>query len=97
IESLGILGISIVPLMALVVALLTSFADRLQTQSALLDELWHRTPQQCARLPHESLAWLSQLLGAQGALLATAQLVHAVPVMDAKPLRFVAGDGRDAP
>jgi len=49
--------------------------------------LWERmTTRERARLRHESMAWLlSQFLhGEQGALLATAQLVDAVPVMDAK-------------
>jgi NO-binding membrane sensor protein with MHYT domain len=38
--SLGVLGISIVPVMVLAVALLTTLMDRLQQQSALLDELF---------------------------------------------------------
>jgi hypothetical protein len=49
--------------------------------------LWDRmTPRERAQLRHESMAWiLSQFLhGEQGALLATAQLVDAVPNMDAK-------------
>jgi hypothetical protein len=49
--------------------------------------LWERlTTRERARLRHESMAWiLSQFLhGEQGALLATAQLVDTVPVMDAK-------------
>jgi hypothetical protein len=49
--------------------------------------LWERlSDRERARLRHESMAWiLSQFLhGEQGALLATAQLVDAVPVMDAK-------------
>ncbi len=49
--------------------------------------IWDRltTPER-ERLRHESMSWiLSQFLhGEQGALLATAQLVDAVPVMDAK-------------
>ena len=45
ISSLGILGISIVPVMVLVVALLTSLVDRLQKQRALLDELFEQAPQ----------------------------------------------------
>src|SRR3984893_66324 len=48
IESLGILGISIVPVMVLVVALLTSLADRLRKQKALLDELFEQAPQAVA-------------------------------------------------
>jgi hypothetical protein len=49
--------------------------------------LWDRmTGNERAQLRHESMAWiLSQFLhGEQGALLATAQLVDAVPNMDAK-------------
>ncbi len=49
--------------------------------------VWNRlTARERARLRHESLAWLlSQFLhGEQGALLATAQLVTAVPSIDAK-------------
>jgi hypothetical protein len=49
--------------------------------------MWERlTTRERARLRHESMAWiLSQFLhGEQGALLATSQLVDAVPVMDAK-------------
>jgi hypothetical protein len=49
--------------------------------------LWERlTARERERLRHESMAWiLSQFLhGEQGALLATAHLVDAVPVMDAK-------------
>lgn len=48
ISSLGILGISIVPVMVLIVALLTSLADRLQKQRTLLDELFEQTPQAVA-------------------------------------------------
>jgi hypothetical protein len=50
-------------------------------------QIWERlTKRERERLRHESMAWiLSQFLhGEQGALLATAQLVDAVPVMDAK-------------
>lgn len=43
--SLGVLGISIVPVMVLVVALLTSTVDRLQKQRTLLDELFEQAPQ----------------------------------------------------
>jgi len=43
--SLGVLGISIVPVMVVVVALLTTLVDRLQQQSALLDELFEQAPQ----------------------------------------------------
>jgi PAS domain S-box-containing protein len=50
IESLGILGISIVPVMVLVVALLTTLVDRLQKQRALLDELFEQAPQAVALL-----------------------------------------------
>lgn len=48
IASIGILGISIVPLMVLAVALLTTLADRLATQRALLDELFEQAPQAVA-------------------------------------------------
>ena len=48
ISSLGLLGISIVPLMLLVVGLLTSFADRVGRQRALLDELFEQAPQAVA-------------------------------------------------
>ena len=48
IASLGILGISVVPAMGLVVALLTSLAGRLQKQKALLDELFDQAPQAVA-------------------------------------------------
>jgi hypothetical protein len=49
--------------------------------------IWERlTKRERERLRHESMSWiLSQFLhGEQGALLATAQLVDAVPAMDAK-------------
>jgi PAS domain S-box-containing protein len=45
ISSIGIVGISIVPLMVLVVALQTSLVDRLHKQTALLDELFEQAPQ----------------------------------------------------
>jgi PAS domain S-box-containing protein len=48
IESLGVVGISIVPVMVLVVALLTTLADRLRGQRALLDELFEQAPQAVA-------------------------------------------------
>jgi len=48
ISSLGILGISIVSVMVLVVALLTSGVDRLQKQRALLDQLFEQAPQTVA-------------------------------------------------
>jgi PAS domain S-box-containing protein len=50
ISSLGILGISIVPIMVLVVGLLTSFVNRLQKQSALLNELFEQAPHAVALL-----------------------------------------------
>ena len=57
-------------------------------QIAIYDSpMWRRmTPTDRAHLRHESMAWiLSQFLhGEQGALLATAQLVDAVPQIDAK-------------
>lgn len=48
IASIGIFGISIVPVMVLVVALLTSLVDRLQKQKTLLDELFEQAPQAVA-------------------------------------------------
>ena len=48
IETLGILGLSIVPVMVLVVGLLTSFVGRLQRQRALLDHLFEQAPQAIA-------------------------------------------------
>jgi PAS domain S-box-containing protein len=45
ISTIGILGISIVPVMVLIVAILTSLGDRLQKQKALLDELFEQAPQ----------------------------------------------------
>jgi PAS domain S-box-containing protein len=48
IASLGILGISVVPVMVLIVALLTTMIDRLRTRGALLDELFEEAPQAVA-------------------------------------------------
>jgi PAS domain S-box-containing protein len=48
ISAVDVVGISIVPAMVLVVALLTIFADRLQTQRALLDQLFEQAPQAVA-------------------------------------------------
>jgi PAS domain S-box-containing protein len=48
ISFLGTVGITIVTLMVLVVALLTSLADRLQEQRALLDELFEQAPEAIA-------------------------------------------------
>jgi len=45
ISSLGTVAIGIVAAMVLVVALLTSLADRLQKQKALLDELFEQAPE----------------------------------------------------
>jgi PAS domain S-box-containing protein len=45
IASLGVLGISIVPVMVLVVALLITLVNRLQKQRTLLDELFEQAPQ----------------------------------------------------
>lgn len=45
IETIGVLGISIVPVMVLVVAILTSFVGRLQRQRTLLDHLFEQAPQ----------------------------------------------------
>jgi NO-binding membrane sensor protein with MHYT domain len=48
ISSLGILGISIVPVLVLIVALLTTTVDRLQKQRTLLDELFEQASQAVA-------------------------------------------------
>lgn len=48
IAALGVVGISVVPVMVLVVALLTAVVDRLHTQKALLDELFEQSPQAVA-------------------------------------------------
>jgi PAS domain S-box-containing protein len=48
IASVGLLGLSVVPVMVLVVGLLTSLATRLGTQRALLDELFEQGPQAIA-------------------------------------------------
>jgi PAS domain S-box-containing protein len=50
VEALGVLGISIVPVMVLVAALLTTLAGRLNRQRALLDELFEQAPQAVALL-----------------------------------------------
>jgi PAS domain S-box-containing protein len=50
VETLGVLGISIVPVMVLVAALLTTLAGRLNRQRALLDELFEQAPQAVALL-----------------------------------------------
>ncbi|HKI33675.1 MAG TPA: MHYT domain-containing protein [Gemmataceae bacterium] len=50
IESLCIVGISLVPVMVLVVALLISLVDRVEKQRALLDELFEQAPQAVALL-----------------------------------------------
>jgi PAS domain S-box-containing protein len=48
IASLGVVGVSVVPVIVLLVALLTSLADRLQRQKVLLDELFETAPQAVA-------------------------------------------------
>jgi PAS domain S-box-containing protein len=48
ISSIGIEGITLVPLMVLGVALVTSLVDRLQKHRALLDELFEQAPQAVA-------------------------------------------------
>src|ERR1700722_14542773 len=50
ISALGIPGIAVVNSMIVVVVLLTSLADRLQKQKALLDELFEQAPQAVALL-----------------------------------------------
>jgi hypothetical protein len=52
VSALGIAGISGVPALVLVVTLLTSMVDRLQTQRALLDELFEQAPSAVALLNH---------------------------------------------
>jgi PAS domain S-box-containing protein len=49
-SSLGIAAMSVVPLMVLGIALLTSMVDRLQKQTALLDELFEQAPEAVALL-----------------------------------------------
>src|SRR5258706_5023576 len=48
IASIGVIGISIVPVMMLLAVILTSVADRLRKQRALLDELFEQAPQAVA-------------------------------------------------
>ena len=48
ISSIGVIGISIVPVMVLVVGILTPVADRLRKQRTLLDELFEQAPQAVA-------------------------------------------------
>jgi PAS domain S-box-containing protein len=48
VASIGAVGITIVPLMVIVVALVTSFVDRLREQRALLDDLFEQAPQAVA-------------------------------------------------
>jgi len=48
IRSLGLIGISVIPVTVLIVAVLTSVVDRLQKQRALLDELFEQAPQAVA-------------------------------------------------
>src|SRR5216684_2627727 len=48
ISPIAILGISVVPVMVIVVALVTSVVDRLQKQKTLLDELFEQAPQAVA-------------------------------------------------
>jgi PAS domain S-box-containing protein len=54
IESLGVLGISVVPVMVLVVGILTSLIDRSRTQRVLLDELFEQAPQAVALMGADS-------------------------------------------
>jgi len=55
ISSLGIAAMSVVPLMVLGIALLTSMVDRLQHQTMLLDELFEQAPQAVALLNAKNL------------------------------------------
>ena len=48
IRSLGLIGISVIPVTVLIVAVLTSVVDRLQKQRALLDELFEQAPSSVA-------------------------------------------------
>jgi PAS domain S-box-containing protein len=48
IASIGVIGISIVPVTVLAVAVLTSFIDRLQKERAVLDKLFDQTPEAVA-------------------------------------------------
>jgi signal transduction histidine kinase len=48
IRSLGLIGISVIPVTVLIVAVMTSVLDRLQKQRALLDELFEQAPQAVA-------------------------------------------------
>jgi signal transduction histidine kinase len=48
IRSLGLIGISVIPVTVLIVAVLTSVVDRLHKQRALLDELFEQAPQAVA-------------------------------------------------
>ena len=48
IRSLGVIGISVIPITVLAVAVLTSVVDRLQKQRVLLDELFEQAPQAVA-------------------------------------------------
>ncbi|MEY2488792.1 MAG: hypothetical protein QOC70_734 [Verrucomicrobiota bacterium] len=52
--SIGVAGISIAPLMVLVVGLLTSLVDRLNKQRILLNELFEQAPQAVALLSDDS-------------------------------------------
>jgi PAS domain S-box-containing protein len=54
VSPLAIVGISIVPVMLLVVTLMTSLIDRLQKQRALLDELFEQAPQAVALIDGNS-------------------------------------------
>jgi PAS domain S-box-containing protein len=45
IAAIGVIGISVVPLTVFVVALLTSFIDRLRKERAVLDKLFDQTPE----------------------------------------------------
>jgi PAS domain S-box len=54
ITSLGVAGISVVPIMVLIVSLLTTFVDRLQRQRTLLDELFEQAPQAVALMSSDN-------------------------------------------
>ncbi len=48
IRSLGLIGISVIPITVLVIAVLTTVVDRLEKQRALLDELFEQAPSSVA-------------------------------------------------
>ena len=51
--SLGVTGVSVLPVMIVVIALLAAYGDRLRKQQALLDELFEEAPHPIALLSRE--------------------------------------------